>query len=282
MGAIAGFMGPFLDYLRPTKSPFLVIQLVAVLVTCYKVTATNPSAAALDSPRFFVPIFVLVCALVPLSFIRRDHLSSDAQSSQADDHINNSKYENDLDSVFKFSRALCLASSIVMLFFYFQNPPVDNAYSSFAYGMIIVQMTTFLLYTALRHFKGEDISNINLFQIAFITAVFFVGSTYLATKIRESGPGTHYLYYCRSKTLEMSGATAVPIVSDCTRSPLSSLSISRVTLSYSFDYRQLSFAVFAICWLVYELFWLKVLFGIVPPFATVGESKSSAQKVDTK
>ncbi len=275
MGAIAGFMGPFLDYLRPTKSPYLVIQFVAVLVTCFKVTHQDPDPASYDVPRFFLPIFLLVLALVPLSFIRRDFLAQ-AQSNATSDsstEVINSKYENDLDSVFKFSRALCLASAVVMLFVYFQNPPADNWYATIAYAMIIVQMITFLLYTAFRHFKGEDLSNVNLFQIAFITAVFFVGSAFLGTQIKNTEPTFHYMYYCQTKTMAFADTNIAPIVSKCNDSPAHSEDSSNITLQYSLDYRQISFLLFAVCWLIYELFWLKILFNMVSP--TTGKSKSS-------
>lgn len=265
MGAIAGFMAPFLDYLRPTKSPYLVIQFVAVLVTCYKVTSGDPSAADLDIPKFFIPIFLLVCAIVPLSFIRRDHPAQGdlSQPTEAESQVINSKFENDLDSVFKFSRALCLASAVVMLFVYFRKPSVDNWYAVIAYVMIIVQMGTFLLYTAVRHFKGEDIYNVNLFQIACITAVFFVGAAYLGTQIEGTEPAIRYMYYCKSKKLEVNDAKALPIVTNCDMASTSDLKISRVVLSYSVDYRQASFALFAACWIVYEVFWLKILAGMM-------------------
>jgi len=261
MGAIAGFMGPFLDYLRPTKSPYLVIQFVAVLVTCYKVTHVDATPDKLDSPGFFLPIFVLVIAIVPLSFLRRDHLDKNDSSAQPvnKEQVINSKYENDLDGVFKFSRALCLASAVIMLLIYFQTTPVDNWYATIAYTMIIAQMTTFLLYTVFRHFKGEDVSNINLFQIAFITAVFFVGSSYLSTQIKDSEPEIRYLYYCKSKTIEFLDVSQTAVTSRCDDSSFNGQNISKIILAYSFDYRQISFALFAICWLIYEIFWLKIL-----------------------
>jgi hypothetical protein len=259
MGPLA-LLGPFLDYLRPTKSPYLIIQFVAVFVICYKITR-QPVAAALDSPQFFLPIFLLVLALIPLSFMRRDQIVQNEPPPEGAAQIANPKFENDLDSVFKFSRALCLASAVVMLFVYFQNPPSDNWYATVAYAMIILQMATFLLYTAIRHFKGEDLSNVNLFQIAFITAVFFAGATYLATQIKQSEPELRYMYYCKTKTVEYTGMSK-PRTSDCSEAETSTAKVSNVTLRYSLDYRQLSFVLFAICWLIYELFWLKTLFAM--------------------
>lgn len=129
MLGIAGFMGPFLDYLRPTKSPYLVVALAAVIVTGFVLGTMEPDR--LDRPEFVLPMYLLLMVIVPLSLnVQRrkgkpalellavteppdllDGAKGGPESSAEEiKTVNNSKFENDLDSVFKFSRALGLAA----------------------------------------------------------------------------------------------------------------------------------------------------------------------------
>lgn len=266
MLGVAGFVGPFLDYLRPTKSPYLVVIFVAVVVLSIKVGSSKP--ADLDRPDFFVPIFLMIAITVALSLLFRRKAAEEVPTGatttetlpgDTTGQISNAKYENDLDGVFKFSRALCLAAAAVMLYVYVDKKLSDNLFVQISYAMILVQMATFLTYMTFRHFKDEDLSNMNIFQVAFITAVFFAGSTYIATKIDMGAEGIEYGYYCKgSQVFFRNGGQ--PAISSCPPAD-SDLgpTISEIKAFYGYDYKQLTFIFLGACWLVYELFWLIAL-----------------------
>jgi hypothetical protein len=266
MFGVAGFFGTFIDYLRPTKSPYLVVILIAVGVICFKVgvsSENNPDlrAESLDIPGFFLPIFLIIFSMVPLSLVRKTKVDTEIQQDLKDPtaSIANSKYENDLDGVFKFSRALCLAIAAIMLFVYYNKPRSDNWYSTLGYWIIIAQLATFLSYMAFKHYVADDISNIGLFQISFITAVLFAGSTYLATEIHASENTLQYLYYCKTQSVQFIAPEGVDTYNCNDAVPSESGKIKHKTLTYGFDFLQISFVIFAACWVVYEIFWLNVL-----------------------
>jgi hypothetical protein len=279
MFGVAGFFGTFIDYLRPTKSPYLVVILIAVGVICFKVGVSPrnsdlgslPIGERLDAPGFFLPIFVIIFAMVPLSLIRKSK-TDDELKEAAKDAIANAKYENDLDGVFKFSRALCLAIAAIMLFVYYNSPLSDNWYATLGYWIIIAQLITFLSYMAFRHYVADDISNIGLFQISFITAVLFAGSTYLASEIHEPHGSLHYLYYCKTKSVQFVGIGGTETFRCSDLVPSDKGTIKHITAFYRADFRQISFLVCASCWTIYELFWLNVLLQMVtarkPPEGT--------------
>lgn len=275
MFGVAGFFGAFIDYLRPTKSPYLVVILIAVGVICFKVgvTPSNPELQRLsvperlDVPGFFLPIFLIIFAMVPLSLIRRT--KNDTQGTAADgatpqaDAIANAKYENDLDGVFKFSRALCLAVAAIMLFVFYNSPLADNWYSSIGYWIIMIQLATFLSYMAFKHYAGEDVSNIGLFQISFITAVLFAGCTFLATEMRGNEGTFQYFYYCKSQNVQFA-ANGGSDQYRCNEEPAPERGkIQFKTEQYRPDFLQISFVVFLVGWSIYEFFWLNVLFRMV-------------------
>jgi hypothetical protein len=270
MFGVAGFFGTFIDYLRPTKSPYLVVILIAVGVICFKV-GVNPSndelrklslPERLDAPGFFFPIFVIIFAMVPLSLIRRTKKDAEpisGSSSPQADAIANAKYENDLDGVFKFSRALCLAVAAIMLFVFYNSPLANNWYSSIGYWIIMIQLITFLSYMAFKHYAGEDVSNIGLFQISFITAVLFAGCTFLATEIRGDEGTFQYFYYCKTQNVQFVGSAGSE------QYPCNEIfaeqqgKIRSKIEQYRPDFLQISFAVLLACWTVYEIFWLSAL-----------------------
>jgi heme/copper-type cytochrome/quinol oxidase subunit 4 len=202
-------------------------------------------------------------------------IAADAASTPQQETINNSKYENDLDSVFKFSRALCLAVAAVMLYVYVDKKLPDNLYITICYWIIMAQMATFLAYMAFRHFQDEDLSNVNLFQVAFITATLFVGATYVATKA-EVGVDIEYLYYCKDVEVSFRNKPTTERI-DCS-SPNRIDAISEVLANYRPDFRQLTFIFLALCWAVYEIFWLMTLYKIAfrkPAPTTAGSSHTA-------
>lgn len=267
MFAAAGFFGTFIDYLRPTKSPYLVVILSAVCVVCFKVGITPSdsnlkilsTSERLDIPGFFLPIFFIIFAMVPLSLIHRNKTDSKVEEVAEATSIANSKYENDLDGVFKFSRALCLAIAAIMLSVFYNSPLADNWYSTIGYWIIMIQLTTFLCYMAFKHFAGEDVSNIGLFQISFITAVLFAGCTYLATELRGNEGTFQYFYYCKSQIVQFSNKPTTERYRCNETVPPERGKIASKTEIYRPDFLQISFVVFLLCWIVYEVFWLNAL-----------------------
>lgn len=264
MFGVAGFFGTFIDYLRPTKSPYLVVILIAAGVVCLRVglQPNDPILRAmtlperLDTPGFFLPIFIIIFAMVPLSLMHKARLAVVPDSSAS---VENAKYENDMDGVFKFSRALCLAIAAIMLYVHFKNPIADNWYSTLGYAIILAQLGTFLGYMAFKHAAVEDVSNIGLFQIALITAVLFASSTFLATEIRTSHEDLHYFYYCNHQNIQFEDSEGYEQFKCNEDPPPERGQIVYKTQFFRPDFLQISFAVLSICWLIYEIFWLNAL-----------------------
>jgi hypothetical protein len=251
------------------------VILIAVGVICFKVGVTPSNSELrslsvperLDVPGFFLPIFLIIFAMVPLSLIHKT--KNDAQPpvtaglTPPVDSIANAKYENDLDGVFKFSRALCLAVAAIMLFVFYNSPLADNWYSTIGYWIIMIQLATFLSYMAFKHYAGEDVSNIGLFQISFITAVLFVGCTYLATEMRGNEGTFQYFYYCKSQNVQFAANGGSEQYRCDEEPPPERGKIQFKTEQYRPDFLQISFAVFLVGWSIYELFWLNVLFRML-------------------
>ncbi len=175
----ASFIQPFLEYLRPTKSPYLVLMFAAVTVLC--LTVSSRTSLQADRPEIVLIIYVLMACIVPLSLFdpkTKGQKSAPAEGSIVAEVVDNSKYENDFDAVMKFSRALNLACPIIMLYFYL-DVTLHGFFAVAGYSLILAQMITFFLYISWRHFHAEEVlTSSNTFQIAFITATLFVGCTY--------------------------------------------------------------------------------------------------------
>lgn len=274
MLGIAGFMGPFLDYLRPTKSPYLVVAFAAVMVIGFVLNTTDPDK--LYRPEFFLPIYILLMAIIPLSLNTQRRNGKSALDPLAvteppnlldpakdgaveNETVNNPKFENDLDSVFKFSRAFGLAAGVVMMYVYFVNNRPWNVFTIFGYTIILVHMTTFLIYMIFRHFRGEEISNANLFQIAFITVTLLCGATYSALKVDVDSNIVEPFYYCVKTRINIAGMPAGEYTKGCEVNIVDATSITHIDSVYRPDFRQITFAFLTCCWLVYQIFWTSIL-----------------------
>jgi hypothetical protein len=277
MLGIAGFMGPLLDYLRPTKSPYLVIALAAVIVTCY-VLSSAKSPELLYRPDYFLPIYLILIVVIPLSLkaaqinfnrdlvtvIEPPDLLDSAPVVAPVDLVNNAKFENDLDSVFKFSRAFGLAAGVIMMYLYYSHDKPWNTFIIIGYTIIIIHMITFTFYLIFRHFHSEEQTDINLFQIAFITVTLFCGAAFCALNIDVNAIQMEPFYYCVSNRIEFEGQGLGNYASGCESSIIKAAGerIVRITSLYRPDFRQITFFFFTICWLIYEVFWAKTLLNL--------------------
>jgi hypothetical protein len=73
-----------------------------------------------------------------------------------------------------------------------------------------------------------------------------------------------YLYYCHKKEIYSRNA-AEPRVVECADIVDDKLPISKVQMHYRLDFRQIVFIFFAVCWSIYEIFWLLTLYRIIFP-----------------
>lgn len=284
MGGIATLMGPFLEYLRPTKSPYLLIVMSAVMVMCVyihdhtKVGRFNYGSTY--APELFLPIYLVIICVIPLSFIVRDAskppttVNSDSldakqiipPSSIGETSIStepptlaNAKYENDLDSVFKFSRAIGIASALIMAYVYVESRRIWDIFSITGYSIIILQIVTFMLYMTVRQFHGEDLTDTNVFQIAFITTTLFCGATYTALK---TDTNTSELFYrCHEMHISVIGQLKEKVIPGC--NIMEETDIRRIVSIFRPDFCQITFLFLALCWVVYEIFWICLLYRIV-------------------
>jgi hypothetical protein len=300
MLAFANFIQPFLDYLRPTKSPYLVLMFACVSVLCLSVYGRPPAQA--DRPEVMLVIYCLMGFIVFLSLREpvKVKQSGNAESNLTvalDQTINNAKYENDFDAVMKFSRALNLACPIILLYFYLDTR-LQGFFSVVGYLIILAQMLTFMTYIWWRHFHDEEGQiTLNTFQIAFITATLFVGATYTGLKLTKDKEAAADIWetaprlfvYCRDGEIIFKDHTARKIVNHCPSANNASdfvrpQDVERIRKYFAIDYNQISFLILSALWFVYELFWLRAVKRAVFAFAYTSKrsGRLSLQSADTR
>ncbi len=260
LAPIIGTFGPFLDYFRPSKSPYLLATGACAFAICAQLELQWPHK--LGPGYYFIPLYILLCFLITLSLSFGQHGAP--HEHQADQLSSNS----DSDGIFKFSRVLGLSLGAIMFYYFWNNNPNNGFIFWTTYWIILIHLSTFILYMTFRHFKEEDSSNIAVFQIALMSAIVFACAVYTGTRIKDSdlvplqrcGNITYTLRVDGSNTVVVGPidcATAEEHLRDRANDTRFEI-ISKNTVSAP-DFRQMSFLVFVIAWLVYEFYWLRRL-----------------------
>ena len=167
--AVAGGLIPFLEYFRPTKSPYLLMVLfgiIGLLVLDY-----------LFGPRNYetfywywlaIPIAGVLIFVTSLMF--RDK-TKELESKQEDG--------DEFEAQLKFSRSVCISTAILCLAV--GGVKLSSGRSDFMFffhfGACVCQLLVFLAFATARLRREEPRTSMNHVQIALVTSLFILGAS---------------------------------------------------------------------------------------------------------
>ena len=177
--ALAAF-APFLEYFRPTRSPYLLVVLFG-LGGLIAASWMFQSELSLRFEYFLlaIPIVVVLTVLTLFVFFHTTTASADLTSEQIDEQL-------------KFSRSICISTGILCLVigcWRAATEPLENWIFNLHYIFCIIQIVAFVVYSAARLRYEEPSTSLNHFQIALVTASFLVAATICMSLIKASGLG---------------------------------------------------------------------------------------------
>lgn len=158
---------PLIDYLRPAKSPYLLMVLCGAVAT----VATSQNFDLGEKwARLIVPQFAALIVFTVFAYVGRDEHTLEEQEDQL-----------------RFSRAVSIAAALLCLAFGSyaiddREFPVDWPFEV-NFWACVLQLVVFASYSATRLFKEDKASNFNFFQFSFITSAYLVAATYCLTKL---------------------------------------------------------------------------------------------------
>lgn len=172
LGAVFGSLLPFLNHLRPTKSPLLMISVVIVV----SLTVVDRFDKAIHGWMYHLPIYFVVLVTVIVAFTytppEYNELSDDPDADEA-------KQKIDIEHQFKFSRAFCLGVGIICLHLMFVSGSRTNVGSTLfliIYAAIVLHVLLFIGYTVLRNIREESVLRCSVFQLGFLTGLSLLGA----------------------------------------------------------------------------------------------------------
>lgn len=162
VGTAFGALIPFLDYFRPTRSPYLLIVIFSIVALLY-------SNEKLKGDHWYwvaIPIALVLVVVTAFTFIHAE--TEDAEQSK-----------EERDTQLKFSRSICISTAVLCLVWGSSSDSASELDSVFFvnYVMCICQIVVFVIYTAARLKKEEPPLYLNHFQVALVTSALLVGAT---------------------------------------------------------------------------------------------------------
>lgn len=196
VGSALAALAPFVEYLRPARSPYLLVVIFGVIGLV--------SSAGLFHERFwdrteyyflFVPLAIVLILLTVFSFMHK--VQSGANLS-----------DEDVDEQLKFSRSICISSAILCLVFggwRVAETLLDWVFY-FHYFVCTIQIVVFIVYSAARLRYEEFVTSLNHFQIALVTSAYLVAATVCVGLIEQARGFEEDVFYV-VRTLEVNEET---------------------------------------------------------------------------
>lgn len=181
-----GVLVPLLEYLRPSKSPYLITAVsgMGALMTATQFLADEPVERGL---ALCAPFYIILPVITLMSCYSKFEVSDDIEHNR-----------REVEHQLKFARAIsisaamfCLVGSGAVLEFR------ELAFYLF-YFACITHMFIFLVYMAFRSVREEKVLRFNFFQFSFITTgyLFAAGSCFaLAEEKDDVYLSTAYFFY---------------------------------------------------------------------------------------
>jgi len=178
--ALFGSMMPFLNQLRPTKSPLVIIAVVLVAVLVNIETFDK----AIHGWMFHIPLYMIVLVTIIVAFTYTPpELTEIANGTEPGD--DDAAKRTEIEQQFKFSRAFCLTMGIVCLHLMFVGDGRKNVGSTLfvmVYAAVVLHVALFLGYTVLRTIREENVLKYAVFQLGFLTGLTLLGAVLCALK----------------------------------------------------------------------------------------------------
>ena len=164
---VAASLMPFLDYFRPTKSPYLLVVLVGVA----GIVAIDIAFQYQFDERSYwyfasIPLTLVLIVLTLFTFLHQMEPNAD-------------ETERDIESQLKFSRSICISGAMLCLVAGVVKFAEDenNVLFSVHFLSCVWQIGVFVVYAAARLRKEEPASSLNHFQISLVTASYLIAAT---------------------------------------------------------------------------------------------------------
>lgn len=162
IGTIAA-IGPFLEYFRPSRSPYLIVILFGISGIVYLGFSQELIGKWYS---ISIPLAAVLCMLTYFTLI--------TPNSEIVEQT-----EKDIEGELKFSRAICISIGILCLILGCEELVDNDMAYSFHYMICLCQVTIFVIYTAVRIKREEPATAAtpNHFQIALVTSAYLIGAT---------------------------------------------------------------------------------------------------------
>ena len=161
VGAV-GALIPFLEYFRPTRSPYLLIVIFSIVALVY----SNVTLRADHWYWIAIPIGLVLVVVTAFTFFHAE--TEDVEQSK-----------EERDTQLKFSRSICISTAVLCLVWGSSADSASKFDSVFFvhYVMCLCQIVVFIIYTAARLKKEEPPLYLNHFQVALVTSALLIGAT---------------------------------------------------------------------------------------------------------
>lgn len=166
-GTALAALAPFVEYLRPKRSPYLLVVFFGI--------AGVVLGSGLFQERFddrhefyllFVPVAGVLLLLTFFSFMHSVLSGGDLPAEEVDEQL-------------KFSRSICISMAIMCLVLgcWVASERLPDWVFYFHYAVCILQILVFVVYSAARLKYEEPASGLNNFQIALVTTLYLIAAT---------------------------------------------------------------------------------------------------------
>ncbi len=163
MGSVAA-LGPFIEYLRPAKSPYLLMILFGTV--SLNLTALFFQVSD-DWLMLAAPQFLALVVFSIFAYYGRDENPDENQEDQL-----------------KFARAVGISTAVMCLAVGSKSVEKAELLFNTNYFACILQLGVFSIYAATRLVREEQSSEFNFFQFSLVTSVFLIGATYAISQIK--------------------------------------------------------------------------------------------------
>ena len=279
---------PFLNYLRPTKSPFLLIAIIVIFCL------VAPSAEMIRGSKgwlYHMPIYYLIFLTIVLSF---KYEPPEANINYENDKLEQEEIDRiEIEHQFKFSRSFCVGIGLLAMYALFREKYTGNEFWFIIFYLsLILHLIVFGLYLIFRTIREENVKKYSIFQIGFLSGLFMLGSILCYKK--GVWHDDSLLYNCQG-TYEVVVEDAAnqsryksqyggvlrrkkqikEELKKCIDSPKFQnqqgyiLEVDPVTYKKAIDWKVISAFILLISWAVYMIFWIIRLKNIVSFNVTV-------------
>ena len=247
-----GAILPFLNYLRPSKSPYLLISLVVAIIL---VSYEQNYGAELFNIMARLPVYFILIFIVFMSFRFVPEEIVHLREERDEEKIK--EIESEIESQYKFSRSIIISCSLIAIYLIFSRKNFNNLMSLLFYTSILINLLIFIGYMFLRNIKEESPAKYAIFQISFMMSTFIIASALIVGNIGFQDGSIIYAFNSleiptgRNSLLMQTADLGLPVEG------------AAQALSGQIDWNFFDFLLLWISWMFYMVFWMIRLRKIV-------------------